>query len=257
METNWRKNTALFLTSQTLSLFGTMIVQYAIMWHIVLKTQSGVMMTISNCFIKFNSNGDYLTREILDKLVESGLNAIFLTLHTPKGNEYNDEDRLSAFEKFFNKLELDYKINEIIPNEKIVCDMDYKGLRLLTEAHNWNEYGNDRGGSIESLSAEVRNTPCVRPIREFTIAFDGRIYPCCQFCPDCKDSEKSMIAKLSSSLNLFDAYASENLTEWRRFLFPYGTKHNPCSSCKDKDYSKTDTKQKRSEIINNLNLEKG
>ena len=46
MKPNWKKNTALFLTSQTLSLFGTMLVQYAIMWHIVLKTQSGVMMTI-------------------------------------------------------------------------------------------------------------------------------------------------------------------------------------------------------------------
>ena len=29
-----------------MSLFGTMLVQYAIMWHIVLETQSGVMMTI-------------------------------------------------------------------------------------------------------------------------------------------------------------------------------------------------------------------
>ncbi|MDL2299231.1 MFS transporter [Bacteroides sp. OttesenSCG-928-E20] len=46
MKTNWKKNTALFLMGQTLSLFGTMLVQYAIMWHIVLKTQSGTMMTI-------------------------------------------------------------------------------------------------------------------------------------------------------------------------------------------------------------------
>jgi DHA3 family macrolide efflux protein-like MFS transporter len=45
VKTNWKKNTALFLTSQTLSLFGTMLVQYAIMWHIVLETQSGAMMT--------------------------------------------------------------------------------------------------------------------------------------------------------------------------------------------------------------------
>jgi DHA3 family macrolide efflux protein-like MFS transporter len=46
MEINWKKNTALFLTGQALSLFGTMIVQYAIMWHITLKTQSGSMMTL-------------------------------------------------------------------------------------------------------------------------------------------------------------------------------------------------------------------
>ncbi len=43
---SWQRNTALFLTSQTLSLLGTMIVQYAIMWHLVLETRSGVMMTL-------------------------------------------------------------------------------------------------------------------------------------------------------------------------------------------------------------------
>jgi len=46
METDWKKNITLFLTSQTLSLFGTMLVAYAVMWHIVLKTQSGFMMTL-------------------------------------------------------------------------------------------------------------------------------------------------------------------------------------------------------------------
>jgi len=46
MKDNWKKNTALFLASQTLSLFGTMLVQYAIMWHIILETQSGTMMTV-------------------------------------------------------------------------------------------------------------------------------------------------------------------------------------------------------------------
>ncbi|MRN56289.1 MFS transporter [Paenibacillus sp. LC-T2] len=44
---NWKKNIILFLTSQTLSLFGSSLVQYAILWYITLNTQSGVMMTIS------------------------------------------------------------------------------------------------------------------------------------------------------------------------------------------------------------------
>ncbi|MDR2423451.1 MAG: MFS transporter [Prevotellaceae bacterium] len=46
MEIKWKKNTALFLTGQALSLFGTMVVQYAILWHITLKSQSGSMMTV-------------------------------------------------------------------------------------------------------------------------------------------------------------------------------------------------------------------
>jgi len=46
MSTTWRKNTALFLIGQMVSLFGSGLVQYAIMWYITLETQSGVMMTI-------------------------------------------------------------------------------------------------------------------------------------------------------------------------------------------------------------------
>ncbi|SHI51847.1 MFS transporter [Desulfosporosinus lacus] len=44
---DWKKNIILFLTSQTISLFGSSLVQYAIMWHITLTTQSGIMMTIA------------------------------------------------------------------------------------------------------------------------------------------------------------------------------------------------------------------
>ncbi|MDD3350122.1 MAG: MFS transporter [Eubacteriales bacterium] len=47
MTNSWKKNTILFLTSQTISLFGSSLVQYAIMWYITLETKSGVMMTIS------------------------------------------------------------------------------------------------------------------------------------------------------------------------------------------------------------------
>lgn len=40
----WKRRIALFLISQTLSLFGSSIVQYAIIWHITLTTSSGVML---------------------------------------------------------------------------------------------------------------------------------------------------------------------------------------------------------------------
>lgn len=36
----------MFLISQTISLFGTSLVQYAILWHVTLNTQSGLMMMI-------------------------------------------------------------------------------------------------------------------------------------------------------------------------------------------------------------------
>lgn len=44
---NWKRNIAFFITGQTISLIGSLFVQYAITWYITLNTQSGIMMTIS------------------------------------------------------------------------------------------------------------------------------------------------------------------------------------------------------------------
>lgn len=46
MKKNWKKNISLFLSSQAISLFGSSLVQYAIVWYISLETQSGVMVTL-------------------------------------------------------------------------------------------------------------------------------------------------------------------------------------------------------------------
>ncbi|MEJ9218542.1 MFS transporter [Paenibacillus glucanolyticus] len=43
---HWKRNIVLFLSSQTISLFGSALVQYSIMWYITLTTQSGIMMTL-------------------------------------------------------------------------------------------------------------------------------------------------------------------------------------------------------------------
>ena len=46
-EGSWKTKTALFLSSQGLSLFGSMLVQYAIIWYVTLTTQSGIFLTLS------------------------------------------------------------------------------------------------------------------------------------------------------------------------------------------------------------------
>lgn len=42
----WKRDITLFLSSQTISLFGSALVQYAIMWYVTLTTKSGLMMTL-------------------------------------------------------------------------------------------------------------------------------------------------------------------------------------------------------------------
>ena len=46
-QNQWKNKIIRFLTAQTVSLLGSSLVQYAIVWYITLSTSSGVMLTIS------------------------------------------------------------------------------------------------------------------------------------------------------------------------------------------------------------------
>ncbi|GAA3208210.1 MFS transporter [Oerskovia jenensis] len=46
----WRRDATIFLGGQTVSLFGSMLVQYAIMWHLTLETKSGGVLALATVF---------------------------------------------------------------------------------------------------------------------------------------------------------------------------------------------------------------
>ena len=46
MDTKWKQNIIVFLAGQSITLFGSMLVHYAVQWHITLTTQSGVAMML-------------------------------------------------------------------------------------------------------------------------------------------------------------------------------------------------------------------
>ena len=46
----WQKRVAVFLTGQTVSTFGSFLVQYAILWHLTLTTKSGVILALAAVF---------------------------------------------------------------------------------------------------------------------------------------------------------------------------------------------------------------
>lgn len=86
---HWRRNVALFLGGQTISLFGSMIVQYAAMWYVTLETRSGVAVAIY-AVIAFLPQGivsifggvlaDRMNRRILVMLADGVIAAVTLAL---------------------------------------------------------------------------------------------------------------------------------------------------------------------------------
>lgn len=47
--TNWKRSAAFFIAGQFVSMFGSMLVSYAITWHITLREQSGVLIAVFTC----------------------------------------------------------------------------------------------------------------------------------------------------------------------------------------------------------------
>lgn len=47
---HWKRNAVLFLSGQTVSTFGSYLVQYAIMWHLTLTTKSGWVLALAAIF---------------------------------------------------------------------------------------------------------------------------------------------------------------------------------------------------------------
>src|SRR5690349_709632 len=47
---HWLRNVILFLSGQTVSLFGSMLVQYAVFWYLTIEYKSGVIMALAAVF---------------------------------------------------------------------------------------------------------------------------------------------------------------------------------------------------------------
>ena len=46
----WKKRVTVFLVGQTISTFGSFLVQYALMWHLTLTTKSGTVLALAAVF---------------------------------------------------------------------------------------------------------------------------------------------------------------------------------------------------------------
>jgi DHA3 family macrolide efflux protein-like MFS transporter len=44
----WKRDITVFLTGQTITLLGSMLVQYAVLWHLTLQTRSGTVLAVSS-----------------------------------------------------------------------------------------------------------------------------------------------------------------------------------------------------------------
>jgi DHA3 family macrolide efflux protein-like MFS transporter len=86
---NWRRNIAVFLSGQGISLFGSQLVHYAVMWHITRTSQSGVAMllfTLANAVPTFLISpfggvwADRYPKKMLINVADAGIAVVTLSM---------------------------------------------------------------------------------------------------------------------------------------------------------------------------------
>lgn len=181
--------------------------------------------------IGFHSNGDYVTKENLRQLEETGLTFMKISLYIDfKGNREEQVMRARKHcEDYLAKRELEghriedkgYLINYIVPMDKM-----HVSLYIADIALQWV----DRGGTIGGYSNRTRVSPCEGPFNGMFIDWTGDVLPCCNLRGDI-ESHKPYILGNVKDLSLQKIFYSEVANKLRAKLIGFNKKDGVCSAC--------------------------
>jgi radical SAM protein with 4Fe4S-binding SPASM domain len=186
------------------------------------------------CRIYFSTNGDFLSRDYVKAMVQAGLSELYVTIHMPKGGAYDDAYAISRFTELSKRLGKSTRIHQVAAGSTIQGKITLFSLPINVFSMNYQVYGTDRAGSVQSLTNETfqRQSPCSRPFQDFTVSYEGTIFPCCQmFVDDERHRENYAIGKVIDFPNIFEAYASKAMANWRADLLRFSPKKSPCDTC--------------------------
>ena len=196
------------------------------------------------CYIRFNSNGDYLTKELLDELCEIGVKELQITMQFAPNESYTDVEARSKLDRFFQKLGMDYAIKSMREGHNITVDFIYRSLRMLVLTNHWSVDGNSRGGLIDSLNSHLRKAPCAAPFREIAVDVDGKLRRCCNMYftqPELRRVDQC-------SLKGF--FFSDEMISLRKNLLLFRDKRiSPCELCNTFDYAQNETPEKWNDVM--------
>ncbi len=203
--------------------------------------------------LQSNSNGDFIKKlNDLHKLEASGLNKLKITLHVPKGKKFSQADSRQSLIKFAKRI--NFQLNSKHISELGFCFRVNK-LFVIVQCPNWFDEGNYRGGTINTTKTyKNRVSPCVKPFREFTVYYNGNVTPCCDIFNN-NNFNKHVIQSVdkNDSNSIFKIYAYKKLSQWRKHLFGWNSKKDPCASCSSSidNLNQKDT-ESREQILNNV-----
>ena len=184
----------------------------------------------------FTTNGDYLNRKSLERLADAGLVRIVVSLHVEAGGTYDDMEQISRLSQLSARTGRPFKLDKFRPGVDFRARGRFKGIEITVKSANYLEHGVNRGGALEEIPVKAeRETPCDRPFHDLTIAWNGNVYPCCQFFEGLAAHEPFVVGNIADADSLYALYCDKMMSSFRRDVFGYGPKRAPCDTCTERD----------------------
>ncbi|GEM_PF-458389 len=186
-----------------------------------------------NAYIRTNSNGDYLTRTLLDELARAGMNELEIQCYFSENEVYSVDAYESRLEKLAEKLGLkNYRTILNWEGDRIKSVIEYEGLKLYFAAYNFKRIANNRGNSLDNIIATQRNEVCLIPCKQLYIDYDGSYMLCCNVRHDNPDHANFILGNAKED-SVFDIFSSRKMIDLRKKISTRNTIKDfpPCNSC--------------------------
>lgn len=187
---------------------------------------------LPNAVLRTNTNGDYVTRDYIEELCDIGFNQLWVQQYLGNTEHYNHEKMRERSLEKIKKLGLDAKLITDIQDCKLEFDLSYRGMTIHLRSRNFDKDGSSRGGKIEIAQDYVRTQRCLQPFHNMYIDYNGSIMVCCALRSDIPDHKDGVMGHISDG-KLWDIFASDKYTGWRKHHLSDGPKEGVCKSCRD------------------------
>ncbi len=184
--------------------------------------------------IKLFSNGDYLTRAHIDRLVALGVDDLVVTFHLAAGKPFDEAEVRNRAARFAERVALSLHPESADAGRHVYFSATLGRLHLTAGSQNFAVTGHGWAGAVHDAGGVRRTAPCTYPIRQFVLNHDADIFLCC--FPVKERTELNLrtgavAGNLREFPSIFHAYASEKLLAWRRALLTNAEKPEPCLRC--------------------------
>lgn len=192
------------------------------------------------------TNGDYLSLEYLSHLRWAGLDLLKIMIYLPPGEPETMENFCQRMTTRLQQIGLDWSfggkgahgaVKASPPTEfygtVVINPEPLYGLEVTCEYKKFTTpgIGTNRGGLLETGGVLDRQEPCIIPATGMFVDWNGSVVPCCDIRSDAPEHKDCVVARLTPESSLFAVYANSPLVDWRRSMFKFGSKKEPCNTC--------------------------